>query len=170
MQQTCCSKRAAIDRHHFTLSYPTPFNDNGEIVSNTYQSISISCDAALRLVERAVVRAREEGVAVCIAVIDPRGALKAFAGMDNAPQIAQDMSRTKAMTALMGLGSGELGAVLDGQWPQLASLAATPGITMMGGGLPLFENDRLIGAIGVGGASTEQDIAIAEAAREALAI
>ena len=137
-------------------------------MSNSFECISINCEAARRLVERAVSHAAQEGLAICVAIVDPWGGLKAFARMDGAPQSALQTCQTKATTALMGLGSGELGAAMDGQLPQLLSLSAMPGVTMLGGGLPLLENGRLIGGIGVGGALPEQDIAVAEWARQGL--
>lgn len=138
-------------------------------MANSYTVVSINCETAMRLVERAVERAQADGVAVCVAIVDPRGSLKAFASMDGAPELAVETSKVKANTALMGLGSGDLASAMEGQWAQLASLAAAPGVTMLGGGLPLFEAGNLIGAIGVGGALTEQDIAIAEWGRQGLA-
>lgn len=137
-------------------------------MSNTFEWVSIRCDAALRLVERAVERARQQGLAVCVAVVDPRGTLKAFANMDGAPQIAVEACRAKANAALMGLGSAELAQAVSNQPAVLASLVAQPEIALLGGGLPLLEEGRVVGAIGVGGALTEQDIDIAEWARQGL--
>jgi len=144
-------------------------DDEGPAVgAHSFAWTSIRCRAALMLVERTLDRAAALGLTVSVAVIDPRGGLKAFAAMDGAPQIAVDMCRAKAAAALMGLGSGELARMVEGQPAMLASLAAWPGISLMGGGLPLYDGGQLVGAIGVGGASTEEDIALAEWACGAL--
>ena len=44
----------------------------------------------------------------------------------------------------------------------------TAGFSLLGGGRPIFEGDQLIGAIGVGGGSPEQDDEVAQAALRAL--
>ncbi len=129
----------------------------------------VSYDASARLVAAAVAEARALGVAVCVSVVDPSGVPRAFARMDGAPLVAVEMSRAKAQTALLGLGSAELGEALAGQLPQLVSFAAQDRVALLGGGIPILLDACLVGAIGVGGASTEQDIAIAEAALASLA-
>lgn len=134
----------------------------------TFQIISISYSVAQQMVAAAVAEAERLSAPVCVAILGPRGELKAFANMDGAPHIAVDACRAKAYASLMGLGSGQLGEVLAEQPAMLASMASMPQMTLLGGGLPLTQDGAVIGAIGVGGGSTEQDIAIAEVARACL--
>lgn len=137
-------------------------------MSTLYTSSSISYSAALTMVQAAVNAALEDKVAVCVAVVDRRGELKAFAAMDGSPAIAQGMCQRKAYTALMGLSSEGLGEAIAAQPAMLASFAAQDRIAMMGGGLPIVVKGEVVGAIGVGGAMTEQDIAYANRALETL--
>lgn len=133
-------------------------------VSSSFQSASITAEAAWALTKAAAEEAERQGVSVCIAVVDPQGVLKAFLRMDGALAIAVDSSQAKARAALMGMGSMELGDALTGHWPALLSFANDESISLLGGGLPVLEGDQQIAAIGVGGASSEQDIAIAKQA------
>lgn len=133
-------------------------------MSHTHSQSIINHRAALTLIQTALAKAESLGVAVAIAVVDRNGLLRGALTMDGAPLIAEQMCRAKANAALLGLGSQQLADVLKDQLPQLVSFAAWPGVSIMGGGLPLILEGQIVGAIGVGGASTEQDIAIAEAA------
>jgi uncharacterized protein GlcG (DUF336 family) len=47
-------------------------------------------------------------------------------------------------------------------------IASDGGITNLGGGLPIILGGEVVGAIGVGSGTTEQDIAVAEAGRDAV--
>ena len=134
----------------------------------TFTSESIASDAAMRLVTVAIERAREMGVAVAVAVVDTEGQLKAFHRMDKTPVVAVDAVQAKARAALMGLSTEELGEALADNLPILLSMVALKGMTLLAGGLPIHHGGAVIGAIGVGGAMTDQDVAIAEAALAAL--
>lgn len=131
---------------------------------SSFQAASITAEAAWALTDAAAKAAAEQGVSVCIAVVDPQGVLKAFLRMDGALAIAVESCQAKARAALMGMGSLELGDALTGHWPALLSFANDESISLLGGGLPVLEGEQQIGAIGVGGASADQDIVIARQA------
>lgn len=134
----------------------------------TFSTESISSAAALTLIDRAVAKASEMDLAVAIAVVDTDGMLKAFHRMDGTPVIAVDAVPAKARAALMGLSTEELAEALSDNLANLLSMVTMKDVTLLGGGLPIRAGDKTIGAIGVGGAMTEQDVAIAEAALESL--
>lgn len=138
-------------------------------MSNLYASSVISYAAASLLVEAAVAAAQAEKAPVCVAVLDINGRLKAFAAMDGSSVMAQEMSQRKAYTALLGLSSEGLGEAIQPQPSMLASFAAQDRVALIGGGLPIVLAGQIVGAIGVGGALTEQDVAFAQAALAALA-
>jgi uncharacterized protein GlcG (DUF336 family) len=130
----------------------------------------ISADSAARVVAAAVAHAGRLGVRVNAAVVDAGGTLAAFLRMPGAPLHSVDIAIDKAYTAAsFGLPTGrwheELqrhsAAVRDG-------LVRRPRFVGFGGGLPIVERGALIGAVGISGASEEQDDAIADAARAAL--
>ncbi|HUH37218.1 MAG TPA: heme-binding protein [Spongiibacteraceae bacterium] len=137
-------------------------------MSHTHSQPVVSHRAAIALVQAALAKAEALGLAVAIAVVDRNGLLRGALTMDAAPLIAEQMCRAKANAALLGLASEQLANMLKDQLPQLVSFASWPGVSIMGGGLPVIIDGQVVGAIGVGGASTEQDIAIAEAALASL--
>jgi uncharacterized protein GlcG (DUF336 family) len=121
--------------------------------------------AAAIAVEAAVAKSREIAAPECIAVVDAGGNLLAFARVEGAAVLARDPAIAKATTsASLGAPTGsipfEFGANLG--------VASHGGIVNLGGGFPIVLNGELLGAIGVGSGTTEQDIAVAKAGRDAV--
>lgn len=122
-----------------------------------------SCLArAKALVEAAERRAREIGVPVVAAVVDPAGhplvlhrmAGSLLASIDIAGNKAWSAAAFKATTAQLG----ELAAE-GGPLPGLAD-GNDGRVVLFGGGVPLFEGATLLGGFGVSGGTVEQDIDI----------
>jgi len=116
-------------------------------------------------VEAAVAKSRQLGAPECIAVVDAGGNLLAFARVEGAAVLAREPAIAKAATsASLGMATGsipfEFGANLG--------FASQGGIVNLGGGLPITLGTRVLGAIGVGSGTTEQDVAVAEAGRDAI--
>ena len=137
--------------------------------ANTVQTKQISYSAASAMVAVAIAHAESLGINAVVSVIDREGSLKAYGRMDGAVHLAINASQAKAYTALMGLGSGDLAEAMQDKVPQMASLVSFERIVMLGGGLPIVLDGEVVGAIGVGGGSMEQDIACAQAALDNLA-
>jgi glc operon protein GlcG len=124
----------------------------------TYAGAAIAIAAA-------VAKSREISSPECIAVVDAGGNLLAYARVDGAAVLAAQPAIAKASTsAALGAPTGgipfEFGANL--------AFASHGGITNLGGGFPIIYKGELLGAIGVGSGTTEQDVAVAEAGRDAL--
>ncbi|MBY3064532.1 heme-binding protein [Rhizobium laguerreae] len=116
-------------------------------------------------IEAAVAKSREISAPECIAVVDAGGNLLAFARVEGAAVLAVEPAIAKAATsASIGAPTGgipfEFGANLG--------FASQGGLVNLGGGFPIIHNGQLVGAIGVGSGTTEQDITVAEAGRDAL--
>ena len=122
---------------------------------------------ALHVLQAAVEAADSMGVPQCVAVVDEGCNLLAFVRMDGARVLSVDSATRKAMTAATtGQPSGSLSAD-----KALALAAATDGrMTNLKGGLPLLVEGQVVGGIGVGSGTGEQDLAVAEAARAAFAV
>jgi len=122
---------------------------------------------AERLVGAALAAAAQAGHAMAVAVVDKGGHLVSFARMDGTGFLAVDVVIGKAYTAAaFGRPSHEMAAALD-ERPAFASQLLTLShghMTPVIGGLPVFVDGRLVGGIGVGGATGEQDLEVAEAA------
>jgi glc operon protein GlcG len=117
------------------------------------------------VIEAAVTKSREISAPECIAVVDAGGNLLAYARVEGAAVLALEPAIAKAATsASLGIPTGgipfEFGVNL--------ATASEGGITNLGGGFPILHNGELIGAIGVGSGTTEQDVAVATAGRDAI--
>lgn len=126
----------------------------------------IDSAAAEQVLRRASDKAAEIGVAVCIAVVDPGAHLLAFRRMDGAILGAVDVAQRKARaSALFPMDSGDFGQLIADE--HLRGMeSSNGGLACFPGGLPLFATGELVAAVGVSGATAEQDRAIARFAAE----
>jgi glc operon protein GlcG len=127
----------------------------------TRTALKLSHDGAMVLMVAAIKAAEDIGVPQCIAVVDEGCNLLAFIRMDGARVLSVESSKRKAMTAATtGLPTG-------GRTAELAvGLAqATDGrMTNLLGGLPIIIEGQVVGGIGIGSGTGEQDLDIAHAA------
>lgn len=119
-----------------------------------------------RMAEAARRSAVASGALVSVAVVDAGGHLVVFERMDGAEIAGPVLARDKAFTAVAHrVATHELtDLVLPGA--DLAGMNSADGgrYIAFGGGLPLWDADRVIGGVGVSGGSSEQDVAAASAA------
>ncbi len=84
--------------------------------------------------------------------------------MDDALVVSITLAPHKAYTAAtVRLATHELAKVAQPGQPLYSIDVNLPKITLVGGGLPLTKDGKVVGAVGVSGGSVEQDIAVAEA-------
>jgi uncharacterized protein GlcG (DUF336 family) len=115
------------------------------------------------IVSRAVSLANEQGFAICISVVDDAGLLRAFLRMDDALPGAIEVATKKARTAaLFRTDSAELG-VRAQPGGDIYSLEGTNGgLISFGGGIVLHDRlGKVIGGLGISGATVEADQVIA---------
>jgi glc operon protein GlcG len=134
-------------------------------MADTVASLKLTIDGAMKLLNAAIAKAREMNVPECIAVVDAGGQLLAFARMDGAFALSFDTALVKAMTAACyGIPTGDIAAGID-----LKLAIATQGKRVnLPGGLPVIVDGHVIGGIGVGSGTGEQDKDVAKAALMAL--
>lgn len=120
--------------------------------------MSVTYDEAERIVDAAFAAATEMGIKVAIAVLDARGDTVIQARMDGARWWWVDTCRGKAYaTTLFGQPSGELTARMTNAVGQ-ALFAMQGGRVVYGqGALPIMRDGQLIGAVGVGSGTSQQD-------------
>ena len=132
---------------------------------------SATLHAAQRVIAAAIESAEELAVDVCIAVTDGAGHLLAMVRMDRAPllcvQIAQD--KAYSVASFGGLPTSDWWRMLESEPALLHGIIKTDRLTVFGGGVPLVADGKTVGAIGVSGGSSEQDVHIAEAGAAAIA-
>ncbi len=130
----------------------------------------ITLEDARRIIVAAEKKAEEIGQPMNIAVADVGGNLVAHVRMDNAWMGSIDISIKKAWTArAFDIATKDLAehSQSDGQF--FGIHASNNGKVMIfAGGIPLRQNGKVVGAIGVSGGSGEQDHTVAEAGAAAL--
>jgi glc operon protein GlcG len=125
----------------------------------------LTYDGAALAIAAGVAKAREIGVPQNISIVDAGGNLLAFARMDDARFLAQHSSFSKAQTAAsLHMATGGFPS------PFGVDLAlATGGRSInMAGGLPIVQNGEVLGAVGVSSGEDAQDLAVAQAACDAV--
>jgi uncharacterized protein GlcG (DUF336 family) len=134
-------------------------------MANLVTKHGISSELAQKMVDAAVAKASELGVAENVAIFDDGGNLKAFVRMDGAPILAIGIAQNKAYTALFGVSTQDLFNFMQSDPSLLAGMPTIPRLAAWGGGFPIKVNGEVVGAIGVSGAPLVQnDVDCASAA------
>ncbi len=133
-------------------------------------TLDISAKQARAVVDAAKAKAAAIETRMDIAVVDVGGNLKAFLRMDGAWLGSIDIAIKKAKTArLFDMPTGEIGKLSQPGGPLYNIEHSNGGLITFPGGVPLKTADGvLIGAIGVSGATVEDDHAVATAGVEVI--
>jgi ATP:cob(I)alamin adenosyltransferase len=119
------------------------------------------CD---RMIEAGIRRANDIGVPMVLAVVDAAGQLLESRRMDDALVVSVALAPNKAHTAAtVRMPTHELAKLSQPQGPLFGIDANIPSLTLVGGGLPLQQAGRVLGAVGASGGSVDQDIEVAQA-------
>lgn len=130
---------------------------------------AVNAAAAHAAVAAAVARAEELGVAINAAVVDSGGVLCAFLRMPDAFLHSVDIAIDKAKTAAgFKTDTGALYQAVKGSRSLELGLIRRDDCALFAGGVVLYHRGEIIGAIGVSGASEEQDLQCAEAGAKAI--
>ena len=120
---------------------------------------------------RAIAQAAEADAlrqdwAVTIAVVDDGGHLLWLQRLDGAPPISAQIAPAKARTA--ALGRRESKAYEDSINQGRTAFLSAPLQGMLEGGVPIMVDGHCVGAVGVSGVKSSQDVQIARAGIAAL--
>ena len=127
----------------------------------TKSQTKLTHEGALALLQAAIKKATEMGQPQCIAVVDDGCNLLAFVRMDGARVLSIESAKHKAMTAAsIRAPTGTTHADVEIK----LALATGGRFTNLKGGLPVVVNGEVIGGIGVGSGTGEQDREVANAA------
>jgi len=130
--------------------------------------LSIGLENAKKVAAPAIAEAAKNSWAVAVAVVDPSGNLVYYEKMDNtqlgSANIAVDKARsaalfkrpTKAFQDALAAGGDSV------------RLLRLQGVVPVEGGIPLVVDGKIVGAIGVSGATSAQDGQCAKAGADAL--
>jgi uncharacterized protein GlcG (DUF336 family) len=138
----------------------------GNVMADTIPSLKLSINGAMKLLHAAMAKAEEIKVPECICIVDAGGNLLAFARMDGAFALSYESALVKAITAASyGAPTGNIAAGID-----IKLAIATQGKRVnLPGGLPVIVEGQVIGGIGVGSGTGEEDRIVANAALASLA-
>ena len=140
----------------------------------TRARVQLNLAGAEEVLAAAKKKSAEMGLKCNIAVVDDGGHLLAFARMDGSRPASGTTALTKAVSAatfrqetgtLPAKGEPDLHLSLS---IQSAAAASGGKITTLKGGVPIVVDGQVIGAVGVGGGTGEQDAEISKAGIQAL--
>lgn len=118
---------------------------------------------AKRAIDLIVEKALQTQKSVAVAVADPHGELIAFARMDGVALPSITIAVNKAWTAARARKpSQEVGEKV--RHPERGydiAYYGDPRFVGWGGGIPVWKNGELVGAVGVSGLSAEEDVSLA---------
>lgn len=132
-----------------------------------YTFSKVSSAEATKMIEQVVKESEKINKPVAVAVAGPEGELIAFLRMDGVNAASAVIAQNKAYTSARDRKTTrEMGNYMrEKQSPP--AFWGDMGITGFGGGVPVFQNGNVIGAIGVSGLSQDEDERICRAAIEA---
>jgi uncharacterized protein GlcG (DUF336 family) len=124
---------------------------------------------AQKALTAALEKADEIGQPMNIAVVDAGGHLLAFARQDGAIRASIDIAQRKARTSiLMNLPTSALAPLVQPGQELYGLEQLSGGMVAFGGGLPVYRDGELVGAVGVSAGTVDQDTTVATAAVTAL--
>ncbi len=114
--------------------------------------------------DKAISKAHEMGVQISLVVVDEFGQLVQMDRMDGASLMSPDIAEAKAVTALNFRRATSLVAQqINSDVLRTLQASVHFNILAAAGGVPIYRDGDLAGAIGVSGATGEQDEEVASA-------
>ena len=123
----------------------------------------MNLEMAKKLLQTGMKKSKEKGTPCSIAIVDDNGWLMALHRMDGAPIPTAEMARDKAWTAAtFRIPSAEVSQFGDPKVPGYGFNVQNwnERLTTIAGGMPIWDGDRFIGAIGVCGGTLEEDVTL----------
>lgn len=129
---------------------------------------ALSYEQARVLLDTALAKASEIGVAASVAVLDAAREVVAFGRQDRAPLLTGEVAIAKAYTsASLRQPSGALNDAVSPGGPFFGlAHSSTRGLVTFDGGFVLMVDDEVVGAVGASGGTLEEDALIGSAAVE----
>ncbi len=129
--------------------------------------LSISVEDAKKAAALSLVEARKNNWTVAVAVVDPSGNLVYYEKMENTQLGSANISIDKARTAARfkrPTKAFQDALAAGGEGLRILGLE---GVTPVEGGFPLLQDGKIVGGIGVSGATSAQDAQCAKAGADA---
>ncbi len=120
-----------------------------------------------KIVQAAEAEARANNWAVTISVVDDGGHLLCLQRLDGAAPISSELAPAKAKTAALGRRESKIYEdMINGGRVSFLSAPVLSG--MLEGGVPIIVDGQCVGAVGVSGVKSSEDVLIAKAGIAAL--
>lgn len=135
-----------------------------EISPNSFLNVRpmINLKMAQRLTQAALNAAEELQINIVVCIVDADGNTISYARMDHAPLISNTFAQKKAFTSVALRRSSEAFGQLTLPEQRLYGMQHSDDRLLgIGGGLPIFHQGQIIGAIGISGGLASQDVEIA---------
>lgn len=120
---------------------------------------SLTLDAAQKIAAASLAEARANNLNLVIAIVDDGGHLITLSRMETAQYGSVDVAIAKAKTAAAFRRPTKLFEDMAKSRPTLATIANA---SLLEGGAPIIHNGQVIGAVGISGATAQQDTQVAE--------
>ena len=127
----------------------------------------LSLEDARAIAAASEAEARRNGWAVTISIVDDGGHLLWLQRLDDAPPVSAYISPEKARTAALGRRDSKVyeDQINGGRY----SFLSAPRLeAMLEGGVPILVDGHCVGAVGVSGVKSSEDVQIAKAGIAAL--
>lgn len=131
----------------------------------TEPTLRLTDEAVLAMLSEATRAAAALSQPQCIVIVDASGEVLAEFRMSGAKYLSRKSASAKARTAA-SIGA-PTSAIPEAVRPAIA-VATNGAVTGLPGGLPIVLSGVLVGGIGIGSGTGEQDIAVAQAAIHAI--
>jgi glc operon protein GlcG len=129
----------------------------------------LTLDDARKIAAAAEAEAKKNNWAVTISIVDDGGHLLWLQRLDNAAPISSHIAPAKARTAAVGRRETKVyeDMINNGRF----SFLSAPTLEgMLEGGIPILVNGECVGAVGVSGVKSSEDVQIAKAGIAALGL
>jgi uncharacterized protein GlcG (DUF336 family) len=143
-----------------------PLAARGQQLPNAYGA-PIPAETARKAAAAALAEARRNGWTVAAAVVDPGGTLVYFERIDGTQAASSHVAVEKARSSVAFKRPTK--ALEDAIAGGRTNVLGLPGAIPLEGGVPLVVDNRIVGAIGVSGGTSQQDGVCAKAGADALA-
>jgi len=130
--------------------------------------VPISLDQAKKVMAGAEAEAKKNKWNMVIAVLDSGGHLVMLERMDGTQLGSIDAAKDKAYSAVLYRRPTKVFQDLVGQGGPNLRLLRLAGASPLEGGIPIIVAGKIVGAIGVSGATSEQDAQVAKAGADTL--
>ncbi|HYL63575.1 MAG TPA: heme-binding protein [Candidatus Methylomirabilis sp.] len=128
---------------------------------------SVTLESAKKAAAAAVAEAEKNHWNMAVAIVDTGGNLVYYEKMDGTQLGSANVAVDKARTAALFKRPSKAFEDAVASGPGGARVLSLRGVTAIDGGLPLVQDGKIVGAIGVSGAASAQDAQCAKAGADA---